>query len=63
MALSGEVASAASQSRSRRRRLSACGPAQRARKPVPGALKQRAHQLSVYLEPEVYDRLRDIAHD
>jgi hypothetical protein len=34
-----------------------------ARKPVSGTLKQRAHQLSVYLEPEVYDRLRDIAHD
>jgi len=28
-----------------------------------GTLKERAHQLSVYLEPEVYDRLRDIAHD
>jgi hypothetical protein len=28
-----------------------------------GTLKQRAHQLSVYLEAPVYDRLRDIAHD
>jgi len=28
----------------------------------PGTLKQRAHQLSVYLEPEVADALRDIAH-
>ena len=28
-----------------------------------GTLKQRAHQLSVYLEGPVYDRLRDIAHD
>ena len=25
-------------------------------------LKQRAKQLSVYLEPEVYDQLRDIAY-
>jgi hypothetical protein len=33
------------------------------RKPAVGTLKQRAHQLSVYLEPEVYDRLRDIAHE
>jgi hypothetical protein len=32
------------------------------RKPVVGTLKERAHQLSVYLEPEVYDRLRDIAY-
>lgn len=33
-------------------------------KPVgEGTLKQRAHQLSVYLEAPVYDRLRDIAHD
>jgi hypothetical protein len=28
-----------------------------------GTLKQRARQLSVYLEAPVYDRLRDIAHD
>jgi predicted DNA-binding ribbon-helix-helix protein len=28
----------------------------------PGTLKQRAHQLSVYLEAPVYDALRDIAH-
>lgn len=27
-----------------------------------GTLKQRAHQMSVYLEPAVYDQLRDIAH-
>lgn len=27
-----------------------------------GTLKQRAHQMSVYLEPPVYDQLRDIAH-
>jgi hypothetical protein len=27
-----------------------------------GTLKQRAHQLSVYLEAPVYDALRDIAH-
>ena len=33
------------------------------RKHAVGTLKQRAHQLSVYLEPEVYDRLRDIAHE
>jgi hypothetical protein len=26
-------------------------------------LKERAHQLSVYLEAPVYDRLRDIAHE
>lgn len=25
-------------------------------------LKQRARQMSVYLEPPVYDQLRDIAH-
>jgi hypothetical protein len=37
--------------------------AEPARKPATGTLKERAHQLSVYLEPEVYDRLRDIAHD
>ena len=27
----------------------------------PGTLKQRAHQLSVYLEDPVYEKLRDIA--
>jgi hypothetical protein len=27
-----------------------------------GTLKDRAHQLSVYLEPPVYNCLRDIAH-
>jgi hypothetical protein len=27
----------------------------------PGTLKQRAHQLSVYLEEPVYEKLRDIA--
>jgi hypothetical protein len=32
-------------------------------KPVgEGTLKQRAHQLSVYLETPVYDALREIAH-
>jgi hypothetical protein len=32
-------------------------------KPVgEGTLKQRTHQLSVYLEDPVYDALRDIAH-
>jgi hypothetical protein len=32
-------------------------------KPVgEGTLKQRTHQLSVYLEHPVYDALRDIAH-
>ena len=32
-------------------------------KPVgEGTLKQRAHQLSVYLEGPVYDQLREIAH-
>jgi hypothetical protein len=30
--------------------------------PAPKTLKQRAKQMSVYLEPEVYDQLRDIAH-
>ena len=25
-------------------------------------LKERAHQVSLYLEPDVYDQLRDIAH-
>jgi hypothetical protein len=34
-----------------------------AQKPVgEGTLKQRAHQLSVYLEVPVYDALRDIAY-
>jgi hypothetical protein len=33
-------------------------PAQRRQ----GTLKQRAHQLSTYLEEPVYDTLRDIAH-
>jgi hypothetical protein len=28
----------------------------------PGTLKERARQLSVYLEPAVYDQLRDIAY-
>ena len=28
----------------------------------PGTLKERARQLSVYLEPAVYDQLREIAH-
>ncbi len=27
-----------------------------------GTLKERAHQLSVYLETPVYDALRDLAH-
>jgi hypothetical protein len=32
-------------------------------KPVgKGTLKQRAHQLSLYLEEPVYDQLREIAH-
>ena len=26
-------------------------------------LKERARQLTLYLDPEVYDRLRDIAHE
>lgn len=30
--------------------------------PAPRTLKQRAKQMSVYLEPPVYDQLRDIAH-
>ncbi len=33
--------------------------------PVPareGTLKERARQMSVYLEPPVYDQLRDLAH-
>lgn len=30
--------------------------------PAPKTLKQRAKQMSVYLEPPVYDQLRDIAH-
>jgi hypothetical protein len=41
----------------------------RGRRPSPiqkpvgeGTLKQRAHQLSVYLEAPVYDALREIAH-
>jgi hypothetical protein len=29
---------------------------------APKTLKQRAKQMSVYLEPEVYDQLRDIAY-
>jgi hypothetical protein len=33
------------------------------RRPVGQTLKERAHQLSIYLEPPVYDRLRDIAHE
>lgn len=35
-----------------------------ASEPEPAArtLKQRAKQMSVYLEPPVYDQLRDIAH-
>lgn len=27
-----------------------------------GTLKERARQMSVYLEPPVYDQLRDLAH-
>ena len=30
--------------------------------PRRGTLKERARQLSVYLEPAVYDQLRDIAY-
>lgn len=37
----------------RRRRTSPAGK---------GTLKERAHQLSVYLEPPVYEALREIAH-
>ena len=33
------------------------------KKPAGNTLKERAHQLSVYLEAPVYDRLRDIAHE
>ena len=29
---------------------------------APGTLKQRAKQMSVYLEPPVYDQLRDLAY-
>lgn len=29
---------------------------------APATLKERARQMSVYLEPPVYDQLRDIAH-
>ncbi|GJE15417.1 ribbon-helix-helix domain-containing protein [Methylobacterium marchantiae] len=29
---------------------------------VPSTLKERARQMSVYLEPPVYDQLRDLAH-
>jgi len=41
---------------------------QRRRVPAPqpagqGTLKQRARQMSLYLEQPVYDQLRDIAHD
>ena len=32
------------------------------KKPAAG-IKQRCHQMSVYIEPPVYDRLRDIAHE
>jgi len=37
--------------------LAASAPAARA-----GTLKERAKQMSVYLEPPVYDQLRDLAH-
>jgi hypothetical protein len=30
--------------------------------PKQGTLKERARQLSVYLEPQVYDQLRDLAY-
>lgn len=33
---------------------------ERPRGPAPGTLKDRAHQLSLYLEPPVYDQLREI---
>ncbi|MEH3119809.1 MAG: hypothetical protein PGN25_20060 [Methylorubrum populi] len=36
-----------------------------ATEPAPGrggTLKERARQMSVYLEPPVYDQLRDLAH-
>ncbi|CAA2144665.1 MULTISPECIES: ribbon-helix-helix domain-containing protein [Methylobacterium] len=29
---------------------------------APSTLKERARQMSVYLEPPVYDQLRDLAH-
>ncbi|WP_026596958.1 ribbon-helix-helix domain-containing protein [Methylobacterium sp. 77] len=29
---------------------------------TPSTLKERARQMSVYLEPPVYDQLRDLAH-
>lgn len=32
------------------------------RRAAPATLKERARQMSVYLEPPVYDQLRDIAH-
>ncbi|GJE27337.1 ribbon-helix-helix domain-containing protein [Methylobacterium organophilum] len=31
-------------------------------RPAPATLKQRARQMSVYLEPPVHDQLRDLAH-
>ena len=34
-----------------------------AKEPAGNTLKERAHQLSVYLEAPVYDRLRDIAYE
>ena len=40
-------------------------PRRPAREPAPEqatTLKQRAKQLSVYLEPDVYEQLRDIAY-
>jgi hypothetical protein len=53
--------------------VAASGPARRASGMAPSRgepartaprepLKERAKQLSVYLEPAVYDQLRDIAH-
>ncbi len=35
---------------------------QRQEAPRVGTLKERARQLSVYLEPPVYDQLRDLAY-
>ena len=64
--IAGEVAPAALPAAAEPEPVVTLKPRAAAPKKPAGAgntLKERAHQLSVYLEAPVYDRLRDIAHE
>jgi hypothetical protein len=56
------VAAAAPAPRGEAQVLHLPAPAPAPAKDRPATLKERAKQLSVYLEPPVYDQLRDLAY-